>query len=619
LAHIFFFEIMIDRSASPRAFARIVRLALAAIVPGVAGAANGTDAYSPSLRSPVLLVSAVGAVALLAGLWWYRERRISAQRRSMRAFHALSEEIIAAASPVEIAEKLSAVLPAITQATGVRLYLLNRRTKSLEYVPTEADPEPMAIAIEAPQDGLPGGAVVCFRNRTLLNVPDVRRSPFAQPGLKPGRPRSAMFLPLFAQHDVVGVLEVGNASKLGYFSPEEQAAAQHLANQVAASLKLQEQQTLREQLFRGEKLAATGQLISGVASELRAPLESILQLSVSLRAYRGRAVPEGDLNHLESESLRAAEIVSRLVSFARPEDTEARPVDVNALVGSLMNFRTPEWKTLGLRVIHRLSPEPALVLGAPGQVEQVFLNLLVHAEQCASEASGKTLAVSSTRMAGRSVVDIGYSWPPAGSSPATVPDPFRDTLDSEAGALTLGVCKGIVQSNGGELRFRAHSGTAHFEVDLPIASSPGEDENRNDARASAPTLTRTLTLMLIEPDSISQRQIVSLLGKRGHRVIPAPAEEAADLAQRLRFDAVLWALRPSGSPGGKWSDFQERIRASVSSFVLIAEGYDAQLADSLGESGGFLLSRPIQEPELDRILALIDARAVTTALDRPAR
>src|SRR5262249_8638424 len=159
-----------------------------------------------------------------------------------------------------------------------------------------------------------------------------------------------------------GVLEVGNARRLGYFSVEEQAATQHLANQVAASLKLQEQQTVREQLFRSEKLAATGQLISGVASELRAPLESILQLATSLAAYGGRNVPERELRLLAGESQRASEIVSRLVSFARPEDSAVHQVEVNALVASLMQFRDPEWKTLGLRIHNRLAAESVMVL-----------------------------------------------------------------------------------------------------------------------------------------------------------------------------------------------------------------------------------------------------------------
>ena len=74
----------------------------------------------------------------------------------MRAFHALSEDIISAASPVEIAEKLVTVLPTVTQATGVRLYLYSRRNKALERVATKHEPDPMAVPIDSPPDGLAG-------------------------------------------------------------------------------------------------------------------------------------------------------------------------------------------------------------------------------------------------------------------------------------------------------------------------------------------------------------------------------------------------------------------------------------------------------------------------------
>ena len=182
----------------------------------------------------------------------------------------------------------------------------------------------------------------------------------------------------------------------------------HLANQVAASLKLEEQQAVREQLFRSEKLAATGQLISGVASDLRAPLERIQELAASLIGADGSSQIERGLKQLTAEAQRAAEIVSRLVSFARPAETGARLVDVNALGSGLLQFREPEWKTLGLRVQNHLSPEPALVLGVQGQIEEVFLNLLVSAEQSAARSAAKTLEVSSSVLAGRVVVEIHY-------------------------------------------------------------------------------------------------------------------------------------------------------------------------------------------------------------------
>ena len=105
------------------------------------------------------------------------------------------------------------------------------------------------------------------------------------------------------------------------------------ANQVAAALRLQDQQAMREQLFRGEKLAATGRLISGVASELRAPLSTIAQLAESIAGYIGRPAPERDLGRLETEARRASEIVSRLVSFAREDSATPEPVDVTGVTG----------------------------------------------------------------------------------------------------------------------------------------------------------------------------------------------------------------------------------------------------------------------------------------------
>ncbi len=211
------------------------------------------------------------AICIFVVAWRLRARRLKKQQETLRVFHGLSEEIIAAATPAAIAEKLAAVLPTVTQASSVNLYLYQRRTKSLERIPTSADPEPMAASIDAPPEGLANAAVVCFRNRTLLNIPDVRRNPLVKVGAKLSLPRSAMFVPLYSQQETLGVLEIGNARRPGFFPPEEQAAVQHLANLAAAALKLQERQAMREQLFHSEKLAATGQLISGVAGELRAP------------------------------------------------------------------------------------------------------------------------------------------------------------------------------------------------------------------------------------------------------------------------------------------------------------------------------------------------------------
>ena len=179
-----------------------------------------------------------------------------------------------------------------------------------------------------------------------------------------------MFVPLISKQDAGGPEVAGMRfrtlrSRVN-FRPEEQAAVQHLANQIAASLRLQEQRAMREQLFRSEKLAATGQLISGVATELRTPLEAITQIAAALSECNMRTIPAGALERLSMEAERANEIVSRLMSFSGTAEPELQQVDVFEIMEHLIAFREHEWRESHLRVQHKLGPGKAIVLGSRG-------------------------------------------------------------------------------------------------------------------------------------------------------------------------------------------------------------------------------------------------------------
>ena len=565
---------------------------------------SGIEVVDMGPVAPPWMVGVIGLMVVLAlSAWWLRERRTIQQRRRARAFHALSEDIIAATSPAAIAEKLSAVIPDVVRATAVELYLFNRRTKSLERVPTAADPEPMVAPVDAPPEGMANAAVVCFRNRTLLSIPDVRRNPLVKADARTGLPRSAMFLPLLAGVDPLGVLELDNDRRVGYFSPEDQAAAQHLSNQAAASLRLQAEQEIREQLSRSEKLAATGQLISAVAGELKAPLDRIVQLGDALATT---AFEDSIRRELCMESRRAEGLVSRLMSFAghngAPDNPTSGDTDVNAVLGGLVQFREPEWRGLGIRISTRLSTEATIVVASRGHIEQVFLALLVHAQQRTTEGPAKNITLQSSVMAGKLMVEVSYSAPTVASGVSDGP-----LQSAQANALGLGVCQVIAASCGGEIRFRSLAGVERFEVELPLAGSNepshAEAPTRIQEKPLAPL--RPLTLMLVDAGITAQRHLVALLGSRGHRVVPVLAAEAPELAQRLRFDAVFWAIRTGG---GRWSEYHERLRNSVGSFVLLSDGYDHNLARSLEANGGFLLATPVEEVEVERVLAEIAMR-----------
>jgi len=588
---------------------------------------------------PWLWAILLSVLAALGGALWAGAQYRRAQRHANRILHALSESITAATSPAEIAGQLAELLPAVSQATSARLFLHSHSTKSLDYVPTPEDPVPMAVPVDNPPEGLAIGLVKCFTSRAIVPIPDVRRNPLVSAGWQPGVARSVMFVPLLAQQDRIGVLEVASLKRIGYYSREDQAAFQHLSNQVASSLKLQGQRAIREQLFRSEKLAASAQLISGVASELSEPLDNIQQMADALAA-RSEAAAASDLRPIAAEARRASDILSRLISFAHPDTVSARAVDVSAIIAGLVHFRGGEWKTRGLRIQDRLTAEPAWVLGSRGQLEQLFLNLMVHAEQCAANASDRALKLSSSCLGGKVVVEILYS--------CNAP---RESLAEAGDALGLDVCRGIAAAHNGEIRIVSQSSSAGFEIEIPLMSNaaPGAGVRQRDSResggakndtknppagadslqdmkpvnhgvnngvndqANAPApvprkAARPMTLLVVDPDAAAQRQLLGMLAARGHRVIPAPSEQAADLAPRMRFDAIFWAVR-SGGP--KWSDQQERIRPAVPAFVLVSDGYDHDLATSLEDSGGYLLARPLQAADLDRVLDAVETRTAT--------
>jgi len=544
------------------------------------------------LVPPYAIVVVLLGVVLGLGLWWYRERHIARQRQATRALNALGEEILAALSPSDILEKLSGVVCDLMGVSDVHLYVSRPGSKALERI-AGRNVEGAMIPLAEPEGAVANAAALCFRNRTMLAIPDTARSPLFRGSERKSDPRAAMFVPMLAQGEPLGVLALCHSTRVRAFNQDEQAAAQHFANQVATSLRLMEQRTMREQLFRSEKLAATGQLISGIVDELQAPLESVSAMAGRALARPAEPETKRELAAIASEARRAAEIVSRLLSFARAEKTEARPVEINSLLSSLIKFREREWAAHDMQVSNRLSLEPVRVLGSHGQLEQVFLNLLVHAEQSLASAEHRELFISTSLLARRVLVAISYS----GTESGIHRDPFLDPSSPEAGALGLGVCRGIIQSHSGEIRFVRTSGSAsRFEVELPVVQlepRPGPD-------AAPERGAKQWTALIVEPDPNVQRQLLVHLSARGCRVVPAgPPEEAARMVDRMRFDIVFCSVRLSGM---NWLEFFEHVRQRVGVFVLLTEGYDSDLARAFQTGDGHILRKPVDEKELAALL-----------------
>jgi signal transduction histidine kinase len=546
--------------------------------------------------SPNMLFGGLFITSLVLAIWWFRERAMAAQRRRVRLTTALAEEVISATTPSEISKKLQASLPEISRASNVDLFILNRTTSLLDRVPTLISPEPMAVNVNSPSGPFSTLVALCFRNHTVLHIPDTRRIPILE-GSDPELSRSMLLVPMFAQQEELGVLALKYSKHGRRKNLDEQSAMQHLANQIATSLKLQEQHSIREQLMRSEKIAAAGQLISGVANELRSPLNAIDRLANQILNRRQPVPAETELREIAFEAHRGSEIVGRLVSYSQPEQAEARPVNIPALVNGLFEFREREWELKGLHV-RESAVQPSLqVLGNQSQLDQAILNLIIHAEQCLATALEKKILITSRQSGKLAMITIDYS----DHTPNPGPDPFAESGGEDN--FGLQVCQAIVQSHGGDIRLlRGLPSGSRFEVELPVYQYTPVTE-------TYPSLSRPvrpLTMLLVEPDLPTQRKLSALLSARGHRTVPVSSgDEALDMVQRLRFDVVFSAVRLSGL---NWVELFERIRRQIGSFVLLGEGHDTDTSRIFKGSDGYLLSKPVQDTDLQRLLASIETR-----------
>jgi len=231
---------------------------------------------------------------------------------------------------------------------------------------------------------------------------------------------------------------------------------------------------LRDQLVHAEKMAAVGQLVSGVAHEVNNPLTAILGFADLL--LESSDLPESarkDLRVILQEAQRTKQIVQNLLSFARQMPPQRNPVQLNLILRRTIQLRSYDFTSHGVEVIEHLDEQLPEVIGDAHQLQQVFLNILNNAYDAVHEAGRPARIEIMTTKAG-SAVEVSFrDNGPGVSDPTRIFDPFFTTKEVGKGTgLGLSICYGIVKEHGGEIRCQNNSSEpgATFIVRLPSAS-----------------------------------------------------------------------------------------------------------------------------------------------------
>jgi two-component system NtrC family sensor kinase len=231
---------------------------------------------------------------------------------------------------------------------------------------------------------------------------------------------------------------------------------------------------LRDKLVHAEKMAAVGQLVSGVAHEVNNPLTAILGFADLL--MENPDLPEAarrDLRVILQEAQRTKQIVQNLLSFARQMPPQRTAVQLNSILRRTVQLRSYDFTSHGIEVSELLDEELPEVMGDAHQLQQVFLNILNNAYDAVHEV-GRPARIEIMSAKTGEVVEVSFRDNGNGiSQPDKIFDPFFTTKEVGKGTgLGLSICYGIVKEHGGEILCHNNPGGqgATFIVRLPTAT-----------------------------------------------------------------------------------------------------------------------------------------------------
>jgi two-component system NtrC family sensor kinase len=373
-----------------------------------------------------------------------------------------------------------------------------------------------------------------------------------------------------------------------------------------------DERRMTDQLMQQEKLAAIGQLVSGVAHELNNPLASVMAFAQLLIAAPLDAPRDAfALDAINQEAKRAAKIVSNLLTFARQHQPERMIADLNGVVRDTIDLHRYALRIADIDIDVRLDPDLPLTWADPFQLQQVVLNLVTNAEQALSAREhDRRLTITTEARDRELIVRVSDNGPGISTEHLSrIFNPFFTTKPvGEGTGLGLSISDGIVREHGGRLRAESRVGEgATFLLEIPLVTPPQAGVAvPSENAASRPASGRRL--LVVDDEPALRAAIATFFRSLGHTVdVAATGRDGVALASETVYDAMLLDLRLPDMTGDEVLAELEAGACAPRRVVFVTGDTQSDAARStLGATGRPIVSKPFL---LDELAAIVLAEA----------
>jgi prevent-host-death family protein len=370
-----------------------------------------------------------------------------------------------------------------------------------------------------------------------------------------------------------------------------------------------------EQLRQVQKTEAVGQLTGGVAHDFNNLLAIILGNAELLSAKVGEDDPQ--IQAVIRAATRGAELTQRLLAFSRKQTLQPQVVEVNALVGGMIDLLS---RSLGetIEIETGVAPDLWNASADPAQVENALLNLALNARdampgggkltiECANARLDETYVAENIEAKAGDYVVLAVSDTGSGMGAevqARALEPFFTTKEVGQGSgLGLSMVYGFTKQTGGHVTIESEEGRGTtVKLYLPRAEGAAVRPSRE---ATTEPRGRGESILVIEDDLDVRGLAVKMLGGLGYRVIDVPDAASAHkvLTDGKQVDLVLSDVVLAGGTSGP--EFAEETHATYPDLkIIFMSGYPAEAAkrDGFLGSDNVLLNKPFQRQQLAKAL-----------------